>query len=168
MKKLLFFILFSSFFILQAQELNDENLRILAKKNALRSIPVDYQELEERAKKANNPLSAQKINLGRVLFFEPLLSRDKTLTCASCHLLDQGGDDNLATAIGFEKRINPKHLNAPTVLDSSLSKFLFWDGRAKSVEEQAAGPIEARFEMNLTAGELIERLKKKYHVSTSF
>lgn len=160
MKKFLFFILLASCPLLQAQELSDEALRILAKTNALRSTPLDFKELKELAKKANNPLSIQKIDLGRTLFFEPLLSRDETLNCASCHLLALGGDDNLATAVGFAKRVNPKHLNTPTVLDASLSKFLFWDGRAKSVEEQATGPIEAHFEMNMTASELIERLKK--------
>lgn len=160
MNKLLFFILFSSLFLLHAKEMSDGDLRILAKKNGLKSTPTTYQELQVIAKKAHNPLSLQKINLGRLLFFEPLLSRDKTLTCASCHKLSEGGDDNLPTAIGFKKRANPKHLNSPTVLDAALSKFLFWDGRARSVEEQAGGPTQTHFEMDLTPKELVARLQK--------
>jgi cytochrome c peroxidase len=168
MKKLLFFTLISSLFLLYANDINDKDLRILAKENGLKSTPTTYQELKIIAKKANNPLTLQKINLGRTLFFEPLLSKDETLTCASCHKLSQGGDDNLPTAIGFKKRVNPKHLNSPTVLDSSLSKFLFWDGRAKSVEEQAGGPIAAHFEMNLTPKELVQRLKKSVIYQEAF
>lgn len=159
MNKILFFILLTLFVLLDAKEISDKNLRALAKKNGLKSTPTSYQELQAIAKKANNILSPQKINLGRLLFFEPLLSRDKTLTCASCHKLSQGGDDNLPTAIGYKKRSNPKHLNTPTVLDAALSKFLFWDGRVRSIEEQAGGPIEAHFEMNLTPKELLQRLQ---------
>ncbi len=155
MKILLVFVLVLSLSF--AQNSDDQRLRSLAKKNGLKSTPKNYQELQKITK---NSLTPQKVSLGRTLFFEPLLSRDETLTCASCHKLSQGGDDNLPAAIGFKKRVNPKHLNSPTVLDASLSKFLFWDGRAKSVEEQAGGPIQAHFEMNLTPKELVDRLKK--------
>ncbi len=167
MRKLLFLILATSLF-LYAFDTSDASLRVLAKKNGLKSAPTTYEELKTIAKKAGNPLTIQKINLGRTLFFEPLLSRDETLTCASCHKLSQGGDDNLPTAIGFKKRVNPKHLNSPTVLDASLSKFLFWDGRAKSVEEQAGGPIQAHFEMNLTPEELVVRLKNSVIYQETF
>lgn len=158
MKNILFLILISLLCTLNAEDITDNELRILAKKSGLKSTPKTYQQLQIIAK--TNTLTPQKINLGRMLFFEPLLSRDETLTCASCHKLAEGGDDNLPTAIGFEKRANPKHLNSPTVLNASLSKFLFWDGRAKSVEEQAGGPIQAHFEMNLTPQELVQRLEK--------
>ncbi len=167
MRKLLFFILTTSLF-LYAFDISDASLRILAKKNGLKSAPTTYKELKTIAKKAGNPLTPQKINLGRTLFFEPLLSRDETLTCASCHKLSEGGDDNLPTAIGFKKRANPKHLNSPTVLDASLSRFLFWDGRAKSVEEQSGGPIQAHFEMNLTPEELVVRLKNSVIYQEAF
>ena len=168
MNKLLFFILFSSLFLLHAKEMSDGDLRILAKNNGLKSTPTTYQEIQTIAKKANNTLTPQKINLGRTLFFEPLLSRDETLTCASCHKLSEGGDDNLPTAIGYQKRANPKHLNSPTVLDASLSKFLFWDGRARSVEEQAGGPIQTHFEMDLAPKELVQRLKKSAMYQKAF
>jgi len=167
MRKPLFLILAISL-LLHAFDISDTSLRILAKKSGLKSTPTTYKELKTIAKKAGNPLTLQKINLGRTLFFEPLLSRDQTLTCASCHKLSHGGGDNLPTAIGFKKRANPKHLNSPTVLDASLSKFLFWDGRAKSVEEQSGGPIQAHFEMNLTPKELVARLKNSVIYQEAF
>ena len=61
-------------------------------------------------------MSAKKITLARELFFEPLLSKHKDINCASCHMLEEGGDDNLVTAIGYEGRENQSHLNYPTVL----------------------------------------------------
>jgi len=147
-------------FLLYAKEIDDVELRSLAKNNALKSVPQNYKKLLKKLDTVKNKLTAKKINLGRTLFFEPLLSKDKTLTCASCHKMAEGGDDNLPTAIGYKNRANPKHLNSPTVLNAALSKFLFWDGRAKSVEEQAGGPIQAHFEMNLKPKELVERLSK--------
>ncbi len=148
--------------------MSSARLRSLAKNSGLESVPKNYKELLKKLDTVENKLTPQKINLGRTLFFEPLLSKDETLTCASCHKLSQGGDDNLPTAIGFGGRKNPKHLNSPTVLDSSLSKFLFWDGRARSVEEQAGGPIQAHFEMNLTPKELVQRLKKSVIYQEAF
>ncbi|MCF6172468.1 MAG: c-type cytochrome [Campylobacteraceae bacterium] len=168
MKIFLSFILISLLFLSYAKEMSDAKLRLLSKKSGLESIPKTYKELLKRLDTAKNRLTAQKINLGRTLFFEPLLSKDETLTCASCHKMGEGGDDNLPTAIGYKNRVNPKHLNSPTVLNASLSKFLFWDGRAKSVEEQAGGPIQAHFEMNLTPKELIKRLSKNQMYQDAF
>jgi len=88
--------------------------------------------------------------LGQKLFFDNRLSRDQKLNCASCHSLNEGGDDNRPTAIGYHNRANPFHLNSPTVLNSALAKAEFWNGRAKDVEEQAGGPVQAPFEMNMT------------------
>ena len=166
MKKIVLLIAISFFCALIAGELSADELRLLAKKSGLQSTPKTFEQLQILSKK--NTLTPQKINLGRMLFFEPLLSRDETLTCATCHKLSQGGDDNLPTAIGFEKRVNPKHLNSPTVLNASLSTFLFWDGRSLSVEEQAGGPIQAHFEMNVTPEELVRRLEKNTMYQEAF
>lgn len=73
------------------------------------------------------------------------------------------GDDNLPTAIGFHGRVNPKHLNSPTVLNAALAKAQFWDGRAKDVEAQAGGPLQAPFEMNMTQKEVEARLNMPIH-----
>ncbi len=168
MKILISFLLISSSFFLFGEEINNAELRLLATKSGLESVPKNHKELLKKLDTAENKLTNQKINLGRTLFFEPLLSRDETLTCASCHKMNEGGDDNLPTAIGYRGRTNPKHLNSPTVLNAALSKFLFWDGRAKSVEEQASGPMQAHFEMNLTPKELVKRLSKSQMYQNSF
>jgi len=100
--------------------------------------------------------------------FYPILSKDKSLNCASCHILEAGGDDNQAVAIGYKNRENPFHLNSPTVLNSALFKYQFWDGRACSVEEQAGGPIQAPFEMAMTKKETVKRVKENKEYLKSF
>jgi len=116
----------------------------------------------------NNPLSKEKIELGKKLFFDTTLSKDKTLNCASCHILEEGGDDNRAFAIGYKGRGNPAHLNSPTVLNSALFNYEFWDGRVHTVEEQAGGPIQAPFEMAMSKEEVVKRLKTNPNYVKSF
>lgn len=139
---------------------DDEALRKLALSRGLAPVPNDTQTLLSLLDSADNPISKEKIALGKQLFFDPILSQNRDISCASCHLIDQGGDDNRPTAIGHENQANPFHLNSPTVLNAALSKFQFWDGRATSVEEQAAGPIQASFEMHMTPKEVEERLNE--------
>jgi cytochrome c peroxidase len=138
--------------------LTDEELRERALSTNMKPIPTTYKELLKVVDNPANRMSPKKIALGKMLYNEKLLSKDKTITCATCHLLDQGGDDNLPTAIGYHGRANPSHLNSPTVLNSALAKSQFWNGSAKDVEEQAGGPIQAPFEMNMKPSEVVERL----------
>ena len=137
---------------------SDGALRHLALSTGMASVPKTYEALLNVVDNPDNPMSREKIALGKRLFFDTRLSRDKTLNCASCHLLDEGGDDNRPVAIGYHGRANPFHLNSPTVLNAALAKTEFWDGRAKDVEEQAGGPVQAPFEMNMTPSEVEERL----------
>ncbi len=139
--------------------MSDETLREYALNRGLAPVPKTYPKLLELADNPQNPLSPAKIALGKKLFFDPILSRDNTISCANCHKLDEGGDDNLPTAIGFHGQANPKHLNSPTVLNAALAKAQFWDGRAKDVEEQAAGPMQAPFEMNITPKLAVQRIR---------
>jgi len=136
----------------------DNELRAYALSHGLAAVPTDYRGLLKVADNPQNRLSPAKIALGEKLYFDPILSRDKTISCATCHLLEEGGDDNLPTAIGFHGRANPKHLNSPTVLNAALAKAQFWDGRAKDVEEQAGGPMQAPFEMNITPQLAVQRV----------
>jgi cytochrome c peroxidase len=138
--------------------LSDNQLRQRAISTNMLPIPRKYEELLKVVDNPQNPMTAQKIALGKELYNENLLSRDRDISCASCHLLEQGGDDNLPTAIGYHGRANPFHLNSPTVLNASLAKSQFWNGSAKDVEEQAGGPIQAPFEMNMKPEEVVERL----------
>jgi len=98
-----------------------------------------------------------KVELGKKLFFDPRLSRSGFISCNSCHNLSTGGSDNLPTSIGHNWQEGP--INSPTVLNSSMSVAQFWDGRAKTLEEQAAGPISNPREMALTHALAIDVLR---------
>jgi cytochrome c peroxidase len=147
---------------------DDAALREQALSHNMLPVPREWSEAREVADNPENPVTAQKVELGKRLFFDPRLSRDETLNCASCHILEAGGDDDRPTAIGYHGRANPHHLNSPTVLNAALAKSQFWDGRAKDVEEQAGGPVQAPFEMNMTPEEVVERLKKDPEMVTAF
>ena len=137
---------------------SDGALRHLALSTGLSAVPTTYDALLKVVDNPANPMGRTKIALGKRLFFDTRLSRDKTLNCASCHILESGGDDDRSVAIGYHGRANPFHLNSPTVLNAALAKSQFWDGSAVDVEEQAGGPVQAPFEMNMTPHEVEKRL----------
>jgi len=145
--------------------MDDDTLREYALSHGLSPIPTKYEELLKIVDNPQNPMTRAKIDLGKKLFFDPILSLDQSISCASCHILKEGGDDNLPTAIGYHGLANPKHLNSPTVLNAALAKAQFWNGSAKDVEAQAAGPMQAPFEMNITPKEAVKRVKEKYQNS---
>lgn len=103
-------------------------------------------------------LPADKVALGKRLFFDPRLSHDDTISCATCHQLDNGGSDRLPVSVGIDGRKGP--VNAPTVFNSSLNFVQFWDGRAASLEEQAAGPVHNPLEMASNWAEVIPKLSR--------
>ena len=136
----------------------DVELRKAALSRDMLPVPKDYDALLKVVNTVENPMSREKVALGKKLFFDTLLSQDKTISCASCHNLKEGGDDDISTAIGHEGQENPFHLNSPTVLNAALAKSQFWNGSARDVEEQAGGPIQAPFEMHMTPKEVVGRL----------
>ena len=142
------------------ETLKDNVLRERALSGNMLPVPTHYDDLLSVIDNPENPMSREKIALGKKLFFDKRLSRDKTLNCASCHILEEGGDDNLPTAIGVKNQANPFHLNSPTVLNAALAKAEFWNGRAKDVEAQAGGPVQAPFEMDMTPKEVEQRLSQ--------
>ena len=83
----------------------------------------------------DNPLTEQKIALGKKLFFDTRLSSNGQLSCNSCHNLSDGGDNNQRTATGVSGKTTRR--NPPTLLNIGLQTVLYWDGRAKSLEQQA-------------------------------
>ncbi|WP_151899385.1 cytochrome-c peroxidase [Sulfurimonas hydrogeniphila] len=99
-----------------------------------------------------------KAKLGQVLFFDPILSHDNTISCASCHDLHNGGDDGLKFSFGIQGQEGS--VNAPTVYNAVFNFRQFWDGRAKNLQEQAIGPIENPVEMGSSFEEIIPKLKK--------
>ncbi len=95
---------------------------------------------------ADNPLTREKIDLGRKLFFDRRLSINNTFSCAVCHIPEQGFTNNeLNRAVGTEGRAVLR--NAPTIYNVAYQKFLFFDGREFSLENQVWQPITARNEM---------------------
>ena len=96
------------------------------------------------------------VALGRALFHDPVLSRDGTISCASCHVLEAGGADGRVRSIGVGGAEG--HINAPTVFNSDLSIAQFWDGRALDLAAQLDGPITSPLEMGTTWEEIAIKL----------
>ena len=98
----------------------------------------------------------EKAALGRDLFHDPMLSKDGTVSCASCHDLSAGGDDGRRFSIGIEGREGA--INAPTVFNAGLNFKQFWDGRAKTLEDQIDGPVQSPLEMGSLWPEVVSKL----------
>src|SRR5271156_588486 len=105
---------------------------------------------------ADNPPTAQTIALGRKLFYDPRLSKNNTVSCASCHNPNIGFTDGLPIARGIGGLIGKR--NVPTVLNAAYSRFQFWDGRASTLETQAAFPIADPDEMNQAHEVSVEKI----------
>lgn len=103
-------------------------------------------------------LDADKVALGDKLFHDRLLSGDNTLNCASCHDLARGGTDQAKVATGIRGQQGP--INSPTVYNAMYNIAQFWDGRAKDLQEQAAGPVANPVEMGAQWDEVVEKLKQ--------
>jgi len=116
-----------------------------------------FKPLPERVDNPDNPLNPAKIKLGKMLYFDPRLSKSGFISCNSCHNLASGGVDNLPTSIGHKWNLGPR--NAPTVFNAALHVAQFWDGRAKDVEEQAEAPIINPGEMAATKELVLKRLR---------
>ena len=97
-----------------------------------------------------------KALLGKYLFFDPILSKDKSVSCASCHDFDHGGADPRPVSIGVGGKKG--RVNAPTVYNSYFNFRQFWNGRAKDLKDQANGPVHAPNEMAMDAKTIERRL----------
>ena len=107
-----------------------------------------------------------KVLLGRSLYFDTALSGDGTVACATCHMLEHGGAEPRKTSAGIGGQIGP--INSPTVLNSSYNFVQFWDGRAKDLQEQAAGPVENPIEMGTKWEDVVKRLAKNEEYAATF
>ncbi len=108
---------------------------------------------------AANPLTKGKFELGKQLYFDPRISKNTTVSCATCHNPDKGWTDNLPTSIGIMGQVGSR--NAPTVLNSAYGRSMFWDGRAPSLEGQSQGPPQNKIEMgDQSYEEIIDRLRE--------
>jgi cytochrome c peroxidase len=114
-------------------------------------IPATPPVLED------NPATPAKVELGKMLYFEPRLSSSWLISCNTCHNLGMGGVDLMETSIGHGWQKGPR--NAPTVLNAVFNIAQFWDGRAEDLAAQAQGPVQAGVEMNNTPDRAVATLK---------
>jgi cytochrome c peroxidase len=104
--------------------------------------------------------------LGEALFFEKALSRDSSISCASCHKPEFAFADNVALSKGVHSRLGGR--NTPSAMNQGERNFYFWDGRAESLEEQALGPMENHVEMDMPLSHIIHRLAADEHYRRAF
>lgn len=173
----------------EKQQYSDDELRQTALSRNMSSIPATYEDLIKVLNTPeNNKLSKEKIILGRELYFDSNLSKNRKINCASCHLIsknqkdkkpflnmltsksnnandcvvchlrDQSGTDRLSTSVGHDGQDNPLHLNTLTTLNSALSKYQTWSGSVETVEEEVHNSILDPFKMKMSADEVKERL----------
>ena len=109
-----------------------------------------------RPEPADNPTVPATVTLGRRLFRERLLSRDRSLACVDCHRPDRAFTDGRAKAVGVFGRRGPR--SVPTIVNRAWGESFFWDGRIATLEEQVLQPILAELEMDLTIDEAVDRL----------
>ena len=121
-----------------------------AKKAGLKPIPEDRTELYKIIDNPKNPVTDEKVELGKKLYFDPRLSRSGLISCNTCHNLATGGVDGVDAATGHKWRHNPHHLNSPTVYNAVFASRQFWAGRSPDLEDQAQGPMQAYPEMAAT------------------
>ena len=118
---------------------------------------------------ANNPMTVDGVQLGRRLFYDPILSADSTMSCSSCHLPQGNFTDNKAVSTGIDgiagRRSSMALLNLAYVLPQD---GYFWDGRAKTLEDQALLPVEDPIEMHNTWPNVVEKLKKHANYPSLF
>ena len=106
---------------------------------------------------SNNLATPERIQLGKMLFFDPRLSGSNWITCGTCHNPALGWSDGLKTAIGHDMKVLDR--STPTILNTAYQRLQFWDGRERKLEKQALGPIESPGEMAQDLDELVKELK---------
>lgn len=125
---------------------------LLSRSRALfQPIPAAPQAIK------NNPMTPEKVELGKMLFFDPRLSASSLISCNTCHNLGLAGADLQETSVGHGWQKGPR--NAPTVLNAVFNIAQFWDGRAPDLAAQAKGPVQASVEMNNTPEQTVATLK---------
>jgi len=126
------------------------------------SLPEDLRKAVIQPLPKTHSQDAAKVALGKKLFNDKRLSKDNTISCASCHAMDKGGTDQEPVATGVDKQKGP--INSPTVFNAMYNVKQFWDGRAKDLQDQAAGPVENPIEM----AEKWDNVVKKLQADTAF
>ena len=119
--------------------------------------PADIGPLPPVPVPEDNPLTPEKVELGKLLFFDARLSADGSLACVSCHLPDQGWATHTPLSPAYPT--NMERRLSPTLINVAYNKALLWDGRAGALEKQALGPIQNPIHMNQNLDLLVEKLR---------
>lgn len=144
------------------QEETKDYTELLAKAKAIFGVLPKY------AKNEKNPMTPEKLALGKKLYYDVRLSKDNTMSCNTCHNLKTGGVDNLPVSPGNNKGAFGNG-NSPSVLNAALHIAQFWDGRNADVEEQAGGPMLNSVEMAIpNKAFIVDRLSKIEEYQTMF
>ncbi len=114
----------------------------------------------------DNPMTVEKVALGKKLYFDTRLSKDGTISCATCHDPEMAWTEHRPTSKGIKGQVGGA--NSPTVINSAYGTTQFWDGRAASLEEQALGPIENPIEMGHKLDAMIADLSKVSDYTEAF
>ncbi len=130
---------------------------VVAKENLLKQSQTMFEPIPlQPVALENNPLTPEKIELGKMLYFDPRLSASQLISCQTCHNVGLAGIDLQEVSVGHGWQKGPR--NAPTVHNAVFSLAQFWDGRAKDLAEQAKGPVQASVEMNNTPEQVLKTL----------
>lgn len=117
-------------------------------------IPLGLPPLEIPA---DNPMTVEKIELGKMLYFDKRVSKDGTISCATCHDPQMAWAEHTPTSKGIHEQIGGR--NSPTVINAAYAAAQFWDGRAATLEDQAVGPVANPIEMGNTMEGMIQNLE---------
>ncbi len=105
---------------------------------------------------ADNQPTQNRIDLGKMLFFDPILSRDSTISCGSCHHTALYFTDGLAHSMGIDSQLTPR--NAPSIINVAYQPYMFWDGGVPTIEQQVLAPISNPLEMDFDVNAVVARL----------
>lgn len=136
--------------ILVSSQAGAEDDLMKAARRTFRPIPSVVPAVKD------NPVTHEKIELGKMLFFDPRISASGIISCNTCHNLGTGGVDAGPTSVGHGWQLGPRR--APTVYNAVFNVAQFWDGRAPDLKAQEKGPVQASAEMNATPEHVINTL----------
>ena len=159
MKAVLFALVAGSLFLVGCQPSSDQAASGPASKSAkvARQLAGGLGPLPPVEHPADNPLSPEKVELGKMLYFDTRLSGTERVSCATCHNPSFGWGEGVGLSVGVGDQKLARH--SPTVLNAAFYTHQFWDGRAATLEEQAKGPITSPVEMNADPEVVVKRLQ---------
>ncbi len=124
----------------------------------INKLKAEYVRPQSIPAPKDNKLTDAKVDLGHKLYFDPRISKNGVMSCATCHNPGLGWEDGLPTGLGHKGNRLGRH--SPTILNLAWAPLLFWDGRASSLEEQAKGPMLADAEMGMSEQLVLSRVQK--------